>query len=81
MNIGSRTRISFLKTYQCDGHWEQVSLEKSADASEELDKQRDVYRGFARAGSAMFFLVEAMQVMPWECVLLGTRFQTVAAPT
>ncbi|CAM9334952.1 unnamed protein product, partial [Hapterophycus canaliculatus] len=41
----------------------QLSLEKSAEASEELDRQRDVYRGFARAGSTLFFLVEAMQAM------------------
>lgn len=40
----------------------QVSLEKSAEASQELDRQRDVYRDFARAGSTLFFLVEAMQV-------------------
>lgn len=40
----------------------KVSLEKSAEASQELDRQRDVYRDFARAGSTLFFLVEAMQV-------------------
>lgn len=39
-----------------------MSLEKSAEASQELDRQRDVYREFARAGSTLFFLVEAMQV-------------------
>lgn len=43
--------------------FDQVSLEKSAEASEELDRQRDVYRDFARAGSTLFFLVEAMQVV------------------
>lgn len=41
----------------------QVSLEKSAEASQELDRQRDVYRGFARAGSTLYFLVEGMQVL------------------
>lgn len=41
----------------------QVSLEKSAEASQELDRQRDVYRDFAKAGSTLFFLVEAMQVL------------------
>ncbi|CAM9131219.1 unnamed protein product, partial [Ectocarpus sp. 4 AP-2014] len=41
----------------------QVALEKSAEASQELDRQRDVYRDFARAGSTLFFLVEAMQAM------------------
>ncbi|CAN0042899.1 unnamed protein product [Ascophyllum nodosum] len=41
----------------------QVSLEKSAKASEELDRQRDVYRDFAKAGSTLFFLVDAMKAL------------------
>lgn len=40
-----------------------MSLEKSAEASQELDRQRDVYRDFARAGSTLFFLVDGMQVL------------------
>lgn len=41
----------------------KVSLEKSAEASLELDRQREVYRDFARAGSTLFFLVETMKVL------------------
>lgn len=41
----------------------KVSLEKSAEASLELDRQREVYREFARAGSTLFFLVETMKVL------------------
>lgn len=41
----------------------QVSLEKSAEASMELDRQREVYREFASAGSTLFFLVETMKVL------------------
>lgn len=51
-----------LVCYFSMGYFDQVSLEKSAEASQELDRQRDVYRDFARAGSTLFFLVEAMQV-------------------
>lgn len=29
----------------------------------ELDRQREVYREFARAGSTLFFLVETMKVL------------------
>ncbi|CAM9184751.1 unnamed protein product, partial [Discosporangium mesarthrocarpum] len=39
----------------------QLSLEKSAEASEELDRQREAYRDFAKAGSTLFFLMEALQ--------------------
>lgn len=33
------------------------ALQESARASEELDRQRDVYRPFARAGSTLYFLI------------------------
>ncbi len=36
----------------------EKALAASARASEELDRQRDVYRPFATAGSKLFFLVQ-----------------------
>jgi dynein heavy chain 2, cytosolic len=40
----------------------EQALAESASASAQLDAQRDVYKGFARDGSTLFFLVEQMQV-------------------
>ena len=37
------------------------ALEESAKASEELDRQRESFRTFARDGSRMFFLIKALQ--------------------
>ena len=36
----------------------EKALAASARASEELDRQRDVYRPFALAGSKLFFLIQ-----------------------
>lgn len=37
-----------------------AALEESGKASEELDKQREVYRGFASSGSKLFFLISQL---------------------
>lgn len=64
--IGDKTvqtgLIMMIYYEQCSPLPPQVSLEKSAEASMELDRQREVYREFARAGSTLFFLVETMKV-------------------
>ncbi len=36
----------------------EKALSASAEASRELDRQRDVYRPFASAGSKLFFLIQ-----------------------
>lgn len=41
----------------------EASLLKSAEVSEQLDTQRNVYRPFALAGSRLYFLVKALQVV------------------
>ena len=40
-----------------------AALEESGKASEELDRQREVYRGFAKDGSRLFFLIEQLQAV------------------
>ena len=40
-----------------------IALEESGRASEELDRQREVYRGFAKDGSRLFFLVSQLQAV------------------
>ena len=42
------------------------ALEASAEASEELDRQRNVYRPFAQAGSMIYFLIQDLR----RCVCL-----------
>ncbi len=39
------------------------ALKKSAEASIQLDEQREVYRPFARTGSKLFFIVKTLQVV------------------
>ena len=41
----------------------QVALRKSEEAGAELDRQRDVYRPFARDGSTLFFLIAHLKAI------------------
>ena len=38
-----------------------IALKESADASEEIDRQREAYRPFGRDASKIFFLVQSLQ--------------------
>ncbi|GMH82520.1 hypothetical protein TrST_g11065 [Triparma strigata] len=40
-----------------------TALEESGKASEELDRQREVYRGFAKDGSKLFFLMSQLEAV------------------
>jgi dynein heavy chain 2 len=40
-----------------------AALEESGKASQELDRQREVYRDFAKDGSRLFFLIEQLQAV------------------
>lgn len=40
-----------------------AALEESGKASEELDRQREVYRGFAKDGSKLFFLMSQLEAV------------------
>lgn len=41
----------------------EEALSQSAEASSQLDAQREVYRSFAHAGSRLFFLVKSLQAV------------------
>ena len=41
----------------------EESLVLSAEASKQLDKEREVYRPFANSGSRLFFLVKSLEVI------------------
>jgi dynein heavy chain 2 len=53
---------SLTKTKETSAQIEE-SLVKSAEMSKKLDEQREVYRPFALAGSKIYFLVKALQVV------------------
>jgi dynein heavy chain 2, cytosolic len=47
----------------------EKALEASAKASEELDRQRNVYRPFAQAGSMLYFLIQDLRRWLRNCSL------------
>ena len=62
------------------------ALALSAEASVKLDKEREVYRNFAHAGSKLFFLVKSLQTVNHMYQYSLASFvelfkQTLAAPT
>lgn len=61
-NILENTTLiqSLIRTKE-KSHDIQEALDKSAQASEELDRQREDYRPFARDGSKLFFLISQLE--------------------